>query len=139
MLFAELSHPYDDPEDPPAWAWRYGHFELLFTRSIKALTLSRGPKYSTRGPRYCCRICQGSGYLPTRPDALRERGADPRRRCPTCPARRVLIDHMPIWPVRALNRLDSWRFRLTRRRAVRATDPWNDSNPTADYADEPPF
>ncbi|MEU1098171.1 MFS transporter [Streptomyces sp. NPDC005877] len=90
VLFAEPAHPYDDPDQPPQWAWRYGYFELLYTPGIKTLSLSRGPKYSIRGPKHSCRRCHGSGYLPRH--ITPDRAADTATPCPTCPAYRVLFE-----------------------------------------------
>ncbi|MFF3940380.1 hypothetical protein [Streptomyces phaeofaciens] len=135
MWFAEIGHPYDDPDDPPEWAWRIGYLELLYHRSLMTLTLSRRPKYSVRGPRYCCRLCHGSGHLP-RPD----KDGDQPSACPVCPARRVLIEHAPLWPVHTLDRLRRWRTTRRVRHAAPPSDPWDVSaTGPASYADEPPF
>ncbi|MFF1678345.1 hypothetical protein ACFVYG_20185 [Streptomyces sp. NPDC058256] len=139
MLFAEPGHPYDDFEDPPEWAWRFGYFELLYTRSIKTLTLSRGPKYSVRS-KYCCRLCHGSGYLPWRESAPEER--DTPQWCPTCPTRSTWFKDVPLWPVCTLDRLHT-RLRKHRRAADNSVNPWHAPGPipgpTDAYVDEPPF
>lgn len=46
MLFAEPGHPYDDPEQPDQWAWRYGYFELLYTPALKTLALVRPGRWA---------------------------------------------------------------------------------------------
>ncbi|WP_318218965.1 hypothetical protein [Streptomyces sp. SCL15-6] len=137
MLFAETAHPYNDPEDPWEWAWRFGYYELLYIRSLKMITLSRRPKYSIRGPQHCCPHCNGSDYLSS-PGTSLAGHTDAKPRCPKCPKRRVLLDHIPIWPVRTIDRLRAWR--LTHRRPrVRHIDAWETGQGPASYTDEPPF
>ncbi|WP_327309693.1 hypothetical protein OG730_42395 (plasmid) [Streptomyces sp. NBC_01298] len=138
VLLAEPGHPYDDPDHPAQWAWRYGYLELLYTPGSKTLSLSRGPKYSIGGKR-SCRRCHGSGHLPwwerTAPDGT----ATPAVPCPTCPAYRRVFEDIPLWPVHSLDRLRHW---LTARRRTAAPPAVWDNNPgpmrAGDY-DEPPF
>ncbi|MFI1701432.1 hypothetical protein ACH419_36505 [Streptomyces bobili] len=140
MLFAEPGHPYDDPDQPGEWAWRYGYFELLYTPGIKTLTLSRGPRYSIHGGKRCCSRCHGSGYLPwwerTGPDGA----TTPAVRCPTCPIHRSLFEDLPLWPLNFLERLRR-RFGALRRTANHPRLPHDKPGPGwADgYSDEPPF
>ncbi|MFI9771873.1 hypothetical protein ACIHJG_34165 [Streptomyces sp. NPDC052415] len=138
MLFAEPAHPYDDPDQPPQWAWRYGYFELLYTPSIKTLSLSRRPKYSIRGGKYSCRRCHGSGYLPRH--ITPDRAADTAIPCPTCPAYRVLFEDLPLWPLHFLNRLRR-RFDARRRTADHPPLTSDKAGPgwAGGYSDEPPF
>jgi hypothetical protein len=145
VWFAEPAHPYDDPKDPGAWAWRVGYFELLYTPGIKTLTLHRGPKYSIRSGK-SCRTCHGSGYLPWWNRSAEERAADTTSpRCPTCPARRTLFENLPLCPVGTIDRLAT-RRRLRRRANARHDNPKHDTpwdapgqNTTGGYSDEPPF
>ncbi|MET9375824.1 hypothetical protein ABZX98_16980 [Streptomyces sp. NPDC002992] len=136
MLFAEPAHPYDDPDQPPQWAWRYGYFELLYTPGIK--TLSRGPKYSIRGPKYSCRRCHGSGYLPRH--ITPDRAADVATPSPTCPAYRVLFEDLPLWPLHFLDQLRR-RFGARRRTADHPPLTSDKAGPgwAGGYSDEPPF
>lgn len=137
MLFAEPAHPYDDTDHPTQWAWRIGYFELLYTPGIKVLSLSRGPKYSSRGEQRSCRLCHGSGYLPWRNRTVEDGAADTATRCPRCPVRRTLFNDLPLWPVHSLDRLHR-RYRARRR----TTDKQHDTTGTfseSGYSDEPPF
>ncbi|MFF7117393.1 hypothetical protein ACFY91_34495 [Streptomyces albogriseolus] len=140
MLFAEPAHPYDDPDQPPQWAWRYGYFQLLYTSGIKTLSLSRGPKYSIRGPKYSCRRCHGSGYLPWWERTTPDGAATPAVRCPTCPAYRVLFEDLPLWPVHFLDQL---RRRIGPRCRTPDHPPLTSDKTgpgwTGGYSDEPPF
>lgn len=139
MLFAEPAHPYDDPDQPDQWAWRYGHFELLYTPGIKTLSLSRGPKYSVSSKR-CCRRCHGSGYLPWWERTTPDGAATPAVRCPTCPTHRALFEHLPLWPLHLLDRLRH-RFGARRRTADHPPAPHEGTGPgwAGGYSDEPPF
>ncbi|MFE9250864.1 hypothetical protein [Streptomyces sp. NPDC007088] len=136
MLFAEPGHPYDDFDNPPEWVWRYGYMALIYDRGAKTLTLRRGPKYSVHSRR-CCKECDGSGYLPWWENPT-ERADNPVL-CPTCPARRTLFEHVPLWPVRALDALRDRRFK--RRRSLGDPNAWDNpqQSPTDGYSDEPPF
>ncbi|MER5617672.1 hypothetical protein [Streptomyces sp. NPDC002215] len=134
MWFAELVHPYDDPDDPGQWAWRFGCYEAIYTTITRTLTLSRGPKYSTRGVEYCCTLCHGYGTLFNSRDA----SGSPRK-CPTCPTRRVLLKRVPLWPVHTLDRLHTWRIRR-RHTPAPPTNPWVTPGPNPDsHNEEPPF
>ncbi|WP_327411230.1 hypothetical protein OG458_41580 (plasmid) [Streptomyces sp. NBC_01281] len=135
MLFAEPAHPYDDPDQPTQWAWRYGYLELLYTPGIKTLSLSRGPKYSVRGGRHTCRRCHGSGALSkyTTPS----RAADTVIPCPICPAYRVLFEDLLLWPLHVLDQLRHRRFGARRRTTDHPPVPgpgW-----AGGCSDEPPF
>ncbi|MEV0966789.1 hypothetical protein AB0J25_30170 [Streptomyces sp. NPDC049910] len=139
MLFAEPAHPYDDPDQPEQWAWRYGYFELLYTPGIKTLSLSRGPKYSIRGGKHSCRRCHGSGYLPRH--ITPDRAADTATPCPTCPAHRVLFEDLTLWPLHFLNQLRHRRFGARRRTTDHPPLPPAQPGPgwAGGYSDEPPF
>jgi hypothetical protein len=138
VLFAEPGHPYDDPDHPDQWAWRYGYFELLYTPGIKALSMSRGPKYSIHGGKRCCRRCHGNGYL-TR-HITPDRAADTPTPCPTCPAYRALFEDLPLWP---LHFLDQLRRRIDARRRTTNHPPLTSDKAgpgwAGGYNDEPPF
>ncbi|MFD8900565.1 hypothetical protein [Streptomyces ardesiacus] len=138
MLFAEPAHPYDDPDQPPQWAWRYGYFELLYTPGIKTLSLSRGPKYSVSSKR-CCSRCHGSGYLPRH--ITGDRAADTAVPCPTCPAYRVLFEDLTLWPLHFLDQLRRRRFGVRRRTPDQPPLPPAQPGPgwAGGYSDEPPF
>lgn len=141
MWFAEPAHPYDDPGQPDQWAWRYGYLEVLYTPGFKTLSLSWGPKYSIHGGKRSCRRCHGSGYLPWWEHTTPDGAADTTVRCPTCPARRTLVENLPLWPVYSLYRLRCW-FDARRRTADQPTVSHND-NPGPGWAgphsEEPPF
>ncbi|MFJ5952646.1 hypothetical protein [Streptomyces noursei] len=142
MLFAEPAHPYDDPDQPEQWAWRYGYFELLYTPGIKTLSLSRGPKYSVRGGKHSCPLCHGSGYLPWYERTTASGAADDTAvRCPTCPARRVLFEDLPLWPLHFLDELRHRRFGARRRTADHLPLTSDQAGPgwAGGYSDEPPF
>lgn len=134
MLFAEPGHPYDDPADPPEWAWRIRYFELLYHRSIKTLTLSYGPRYSLRYGK-SCRTCYGNGHVPRRVGV--DAAEEAQRRCPTCPARRTVFEHVPIWPVRTIDRLRTWRMK--RRRPPTQDDASSDRSSLEGRVEELPF
>ncbi|MCQ1580377.1 hypothetical protein [Streptomyces parvus] len=138
MLFAEPAHPYDDPDQPDQWAWRYGYFELLYTPGIKTLSLSRGPKYSINSKR-CCRRCDGSGYLPWWERTTPDGATTPAIRCPTCPTHRTLFEHLPL-PLLSFDWLRN-RFGARRRTADHSPAPYEGTGPgwAGGYSDEPPF
>ncbi|MFE7328049.1 hypothetical protein ACFU8W_24260 [Streptomyces sp. NPDC057565] len=133
MLFAEPAHPYDDPDQPEEWAWRYGYFELLYTPGIKTLSLSRGPKYSVRGGKYSCRRCDGSGYLSRH--ITPGRAADRAAPCPTCPVYRVLFEDLTLWPLHFLDQLRCWFAG----RCKTADHPKPGPGWAGGCSDEPPF
>ncbi|MFJ5951383.1 hypothetical protein [Streptomyces noursei] len=135
MLFAEPGHPYDDPDHPDQWAWRYGHFELLYTPGPKTLTLSRGPKYSVHSRR-SCRLCLGNGWW----HGTTLGAADTAVPCPICPAYRLLFEDLPLWPPHLLGWL-YYRLRARRRTADDHPAPRNSTSPgsAGGYSDEPPF
>ncbi|MFE9250880.1 hypothetical protein [Streptomyces sp. NPDC007088] len=139
MLFAEPAHPYDDPDHPDQWAWRYGYFELLYTPGVKTLSLSRGPKYSIPGGKRSCHRCHGSGYLPRHinPDVT----ADTAILCPTCPAYRILFEDLPLWPVHFLDQLRHRWFGRQRRTTGHSPLTPDKAGPGwgGGYSDEPPF
>ncbi|MFE0778070.1 hypothetical protein [Streptomyces sp. NPDC058861] len=140
MLFAEPSHPYDDPNYPNQWAWRIGYFELLYTPGTRTLSLSRRPKYSIRGGKYSCRRCHGSGYLPWWEHTLPDGTAGTAIPCPTCPAHRILFEDLTLWP---LHFLDQLRHQFGARRRTTDHPPLTSDKTgpdwTGDYSDEPPF
>lgn len=143
MLFAEPGHPYDDPDHPGQWAWRVGYFEVLYTPTIKTLSLSRGPKYSSRGGQRSCSLCHGSGYLPWWERTNQTSAADTSVPCPTCPAHRTLLTDVPLWPVRSIERM-CHPYRMSRARPRTPGNhpgPWDNPAPGPEdgYSDEPPF